>query len=282
MGTTCHVRVVAPDEGAGWDAGAELDWAQSEVNRMERLWTRFNPDSELMTLGPQPTEVDPATALLVTRAVAGHELSGGLFNPFLVAQVRAAGYDRDFASLEVLVTPQAGTPAAPARITVAGNMVSTTLPIDSGGIGKGLAADLIASALRERGAAGALVNLGGDLRCLGVGRSGPWRVTLRHPIAGLPPLSVNVTSGAVCTSTPLLRRWRVTSGGFHHHLIDPRTGRPAAERYAAVTVIAPEAWLGEVLCKVVFLADRQPARDLLHRFNAAALLSTASGEVTQL
>lgn len=71
MGTDCHIRVVGP---------ADLEWAQSEVRRLERLWTRFQP-SELLALDAQPRLVDPDTRLLVERAVAGYDMSGGAFNP---------------------------------------------------------------------------------------------------------------------------------------------------------------------------------------------------------
>ncbi|MGO9197832.1 MAG: FAD:protein FMN transferase [Acidimicrobiales bacterium] len=57
--------------------------------------------------------------------------------------------------------------------------------IDSGGIGKGLAADVVVEELLQSGAAGVCVNLGGDLRAGGVPPDGSgWTIAVDHPWAG--------------------------------------------------------------------------------------------------
>jgi thiamine biosynthesis lipoprotein len=271
MGADCHIRVVGE---------ADLDWAQDEVARLEGLWTRFRP-SELLALGAGPRRVDPDTRLLVERAVAGYDLTGGAFNPFLVDQILAAGYDRDFDEL----TPVPLGPAQPgvrAQVTIDGDVVSSSLPVDSGGIGKGLAADLVVQRLLNRGAKGVLVNLGGDVRCAGQAPADSWRIGIETPVPVARPLSVTLQDGAVCTSTPLLRRWQTADGAAAHHLLDPRTGRPAESDFASVTVIAREAWLAEVLSKAVFLLPTSRAGQLLGRHDAGAILVTLSGGVSQI
>ena len=167
-------------------------------------------------------------------------------------------------------------------MVIDGDRVGSSLPIDSGGIGKGLAADLVAERLVERGALGALVNVGGDLRCAGSPPSQRWQIHLNVPIEVEDDLSVRLDSGAVCTSTPLKRRWETTGGGVGHHLLDPRTGRPAADNYASVSVIAPRAWLAEVLSKAVFLMPAPSAQQLLRSHRAGAVVVTMSGGVAQL
>ena len=64
---------------------------------------------------------------------------------------------------------------------------------------------------------------------------------------------MRLDAGAVCTSTEVRRRWRNADGTVAHHLIDPRTLRPARTAFASVTVIAPAAWLGEVLTKAILI-----------------------------
>lgn len=271
MGTDCHIR------GVGH---VDLEWGRREVDRLAQLWTRFAP-SEVMELTAEPREVDPDTALLLRRAVEGFDLTDGLFNPFQVAQIEAAGYDRDFADMQHVRRRSAG-PAERPEVSIDGNWVSSTLPLDSGGLGKGLAADLIAHRLLARGAEGVLVNLGGDVRCAGSGPGGVWKVGVELPVHTPEPLTVRLSEGAVCTSTPLLRRWTLVTGGQAHHLLDPRTGAPMRTDLAAVTVIAPQAWLGEVLTKAVFLMTTMDATALLRRADAAALLVSADGHIRQL
>ncbi len=271
MGTDCHIRVVGDADPA---------WGQAEVQRLERLWTRFAP-SEGRAIGSQPREVDPDTALLVRRAIEGYDMTVGLFNPFLVEQIEAAGYDRDFVDIGTPAQRPA-TPGVRPEVTVRGCTVSSSLPLDSGGLGKGLAADLVAQRLLERGAEGALVNLGGDVRCAGRPARQTWQIGVEVPVETPEPITVKLSEGAVCTSTPMLRRWTLVSGGQAHHLIDPRTGAPMRTDLASVTVVAPNACLGEVLSKAVFLMSATQATKLLREHQSAALLVSRDGHVRRL
>lgn len=271
MGTDCHIRVVGDADPA---------WGQAQVQQLERLWTRF-ADSEVREIGAEPREVHPDTALLVRRAIEGYDLTGGLFNPFLIEQLEAAGYDRDFDEISI-AAPRRTTAGTRPTVTVDRCYVSSTLPLDSGGLGKGLAADLIAERLLGRGAEGALVNLGGDVRCAGRAPGTTWQIGVEVPVDTPEPIAVKLVQGAVCTSTPMLRRWTLVTGGQAHHLIDPRTGRPMRTDLASVTVIAPTAWLGEVLSKAVFLMTAADATRLLRAEQAAALLVSRDGRVRRL
>jgi len=271
MGTDCHIRVVG---------GPDPQWGAVQVQRLEQLWTRFAP-SEVTALDTTPRPVHPDTALMLRRAVDGFDLTGGLFNPFLVDQIEAAGYDRDFEQVRRPV-PRPVSPGRRPRVTIDGDVVSTSLPLDSGGLGKGLAADLVCERLLQRGAAGALVNLGGDLRCAGTGPRGVWQVGIDVPVAVEPPLQVKLVDGAVCTSTPLLRRWTLVSGGQAHHLLDPRTGAPMETDLASVSVIARHARLAEVFSKAVFLMPAEQSERLLREHQAAALLVSRDGHVRRL
>lgn len=271
MGADCHVRIVGADD---------LQWAQDEVRRLETLWTRF-AESELTSLSASGRAVDPDTRLLVERAVEGYDVTDGMFNPFLTEQIEAAGYDRDFDEIDIAQVRDA-TPGARATVTIAGDRVASSLPIDSGGIGKGLAADLVSMRLLERGALGALVNLGGDLRCVGQSPGERWQITIDTPVPVAEELSVKLTDGAVCTSTPLLRRWRREDGQDMHHLLDPRTGTPMQTAVGSISVIAREAWLAEVLTKAVLLLPGEQATRLLREHEAAALVVASDGTVEQL
>ena len=271
MGADCHVRIVGADD---------LVWAQDEVRRLEALWTRF-ADSELTSLNTSAREVDPDTRLLVERAVQGFDLTGGLFNPFLTDQIEAAGYDRDFDEIE-MAPVRGASPGVRPTVTIDGDRVASSLPVDSGGIGKGLAADLVSTRLLQRGALGALVNLGGDLRCVGQSPGDRWNITIETPVPVAEQLAIKLTDGAVCTSTPLLRRWRREDGEQMHHLLDPRTGVPMRTSVGSVSVIARQAWLAEVLTKALLLMPADQAVPLLREHEAAALVVSADGTVEQL
>lgn len=145
-----------------------------------------------------------------------------------------------------------------------------------------MAADLVWQRLLGSGALGALVNLGGDVRCLGEPRWQRWQISIDPAIAIEDELVVRLDGGAVCTSTRLPRRWHFPNCGIGHHLLDRRTGRSAESDFASVSVIAPEAWLAEVLSRAVFLMPTARAHDLLRAHEARALVVSRSGGVARI
>jgi FAD:protein FMN transferase len=136
---------------------------------------------------------------------------------------------------------------------------TVTLPafvrFDPGGIGKGLAADIVTEELLARGAVGALVSIGGDLRVRGEPPAGAatWDLAIDDATReGVELLRVGLHDGAVATSSRLQRRWQ-TSSGDAHHLIDPRTGSPAETPLVAVSAVATEGWWAEIVAKTALI-----------------------------
>jgi len=153
--------------------------------------------------------------------------------------------------------------------------------VEPGGIGKGLAADLVTSELLDAGAAGALVNLGGDVRVRGNDGTdgGGWVIGIEDPHEDTRDVAVvTIADGAVCTSSRLFRRWR-TRAGEAHHLLDPSTGRHLGGDVDAVTVVAGEAWWAEALTKAVFVAGADAAVEVVESGGVCGLLVLSDGLV---
>jgi thiamine biosynthesis lipoprotein len=114
------------------------------------------------------------------------------------------------------------------------------MKIDLGAIGKGYAVDRAVQVLRDEGIKSAIVDAGGDLRLLG-SRPGKdfWRIGVRHPReASRLLLNLELVDTAIVTSGDY-ERFFMDGDDRHHHLIDPRTGYPAA-LCQSVTVVAAE------------------------------------------
>ncbi|MDQ1246693.1 MAG: FAD:protein transferase [Actinomycetota bacterium] len=285
MGTWCHVIT----HGGAADAA---DQVRADIDRLDRVWTRFDPSSELCALNAAAGrwfDVSPDTLRLAQHALLGWRRTAGAFDPFLADRMAQVGYDRDFAALRPVAAPAAlkappgrsrgcRAPMAvdPRRRRV---RVDRGAALDSGGIGKGLAADVAASAALRRGVRSVLVNVGGDLRCAGDTPEGGWQVSLDDAWepGSASGWSIRLQTGAVATSSTLRRRWLYADGTQGHHLLDPRTGLPLAARYAAVSVIARQGWLAEVLTKVVFLWPPTRVAHMLRRHQAAAIVTAADG-----
>ena len=278
MGSDAHIIVVG-------GRSRLIDDAVARVADLERRWSRFLPDSEVSQLNRWagiPVAVSADTVTLVEHAIVAWRLSGGAFDPTVLGAVIRAGYDRTFERLRLHAANGHSTLGLGAdAIAVSGETV--TLPagtgFDPGGIGKGLAADMVCAELMAAGAAGACINLGGDVRVSGRGpEGGGWTVGIEHPEVGGAIALIGLGDGAVATSTTLRRRWQV-DGERRHHLIDPQTGRPSDTDLTMVTVVADRAWMAEVLAKAVLLAGSAHPFDIVGGTSAQALAVDREGAV---
>jgi thiamine biosynthesis lipoprotein len=299
MGTTAHVIVVGGPSNL-------VERGAARLAELEGRWSRFRSDSELSRLNERsgvPVVVSPETYLLVERALDGRRITTGLFDPTLLPELRDAGYDRSFELIEHDDPPRAveggdgrahradSNPRSPDRsrteaIQLDPIVRSIRLPsgveIDPGGIGKGLAADMVVELLRAEGAAGAMVNVGGDLAASGVAPDGGgWTVAVADPSdADRIAVSLTFAEGAVASSWRTKRTW--TRGGvLQHHVIDPKTGLPARSRAAGATVIAGAGWRAEVLAKAVLLAEPGDAARIVADNEAAGIAFADDGTVRE-
>jgi len=235
------------------------------LHQFDRQWSRFLIDSEISSLNNHPGQavpVSPETRELVEVMLEGHRVSGGAFDPTLLPSRIAEGYAASLVNPSNITHIPAGVRrrGSPGEIQVSGD--SITLPagttLDSGGAGKGFAADLVAQWARAHGALGALVEVGGDLRVSGVSpRADQWRLSIEHPDDPSTRLSViEISESGVATSTISKRRF-VVEGRQTHHIIDPGTGRSSTSDVVQATVIAPRASEAEIAAKIAFVRGAQ-------------------------
>jgi thiamine biosynthesis lipoprotein len=233
---------------------------------VHRRLTRFDPVSDLCRLNADPRELVPAHALVRRFAESvrwAGEVSGGLVDATCLPAVEAAGYrehwtpagasDGDWRADDELGRWR----PAWASVSVIGDAVRRPpgTRLDSGGLGKGLAADLMAAALAA--CATFVVNCGGDLRIGGLqGLERP--VDVAAPDGGAPIHRLAIARGAIATSGVTRRAW-----ADGHHLIDPRSGRPAHTGLLQVTAVARTGLQAEVFAKTALLAGAACAAETL-------------------
>ncbi|HEY5941304.1 MAG TPA: FAD:protein FMN transferase [Solirubrobacterales bacterium] len=277
-----HVRLLIGEPGPGVPPAAEAaERARRFVAEFEAALSRFDPASELSALNRNRRERVPASPLLRQAVGAGlwaAELSGGLVDPTLVDEIEQAGYASSRAGAlpaplrSALAAAPARRPAEPdsaarwRRFSVdetRGEVVRPPgLRFDSGGTGKGLAADLIAASLQ--GYSRFVVDCGGDIR-LG-GREAdrqPRTIAVEHPLSGSRPYVVSLRAGGIATSGLNVRIWRREDGSFAHHLLDPATGRPAWTGLVGVTALGATTLEAETLSKAALLSGPARARELI-------------------
>lgn len=242
-----------------------LDDATTLVEACERRWSRFLDASELSQLNAargRPVVLPRDTYELVAAAVRCWELTAGRFDPTVLDAVQAAGYDRSFEQATLTARASAPAPGC-ADIDLDDSLAAVSLPtgvsIDLGGIAKGHTADLVVELLLDAGAAGAVADLGGDVRVGGEPPGGAWTIGVADPFDDERDLmTLRLVTGAAATSSVRRRRWR-DSGRELHHLIDPRTGQPATGIPTAVTILAETAAWAEVTAKAALIAGDEAA-----------------------
>ena len=270
MGTWVECFVEAP---ARPELTAAFRAVEDEFARLEDMLSRFRPESELSRLNRNGSiEASQELRELVALALAARKQTGGRFDPTLHDAVVAAGYDRTFAEL-VDDGTSTRRPSGGGEVAIRGRHIELgrNAYLDLGGIAKGYAADRCAPVLAEHGPA--LVNAGGDLAVSGPrSDGGPWPVAVDVPGHAL---TLALERGGLATSGRDRRRWR-RDGEERHHLIDPRTLRPAEGGPLSVTVAAESATAAEVRAKALFLA--RDAEHEARRSGTAAVIVSNRGE----
>jgi thiamine biosynthesis lipoprotein len=252
--------------------------AREIAEEVHRRLTRFDPASELCRLNADPRALVPAGALMRRFAEAvgwAGEASGGLVDATCLPAVEAAGYREHWTPGAASEARATGAPAAwrPswAAVSVEGDAVRRPpgTRLDSGGLGKGLAADLMAAALAA--CATWAIDCGGDLRVGGL-LAHERAIEIAGPEGGPAIDRLLVTRGAVATSGVTRRAW-----ADGHHLIDPRSGRPADTGIAQVTAVARTGLEAEVRAKTALLAGPDEAAAAL--VGGGGVWVTADGAV---
>lgn len=236
---------------------------QCELDDLDRTCSRFRADSELSRANAAAGSPVPASARLrglVRLALDVAEATDGLVDPTLGHAITTAGYDRDFAELSsgrgdgqsrpsplegasalALHQPGARWPDVKIDECAGTLLVPHGCSLDLGAIAKAAGADRAAATIAQTLGAGALVSLGGDVAMQGPSPDGGWPVRVVSTTASDVHRDtgevVMLSGGGLATSSPGARRW-LQDGEPRHHIIDPRTLRPADTDWLSITVAA--------------------------------------------
>jgi len=285
MASRCEVRLCAPDEAS---AEAWGNAAIAEVRRIEAKYSRFRDDSVTSrinrTAGGEAIEVDDETAALLDFSASLFRQSGGRFDPTAGVLRRVWDFKSarvpDQAELDALL-PLIGWQQVEWRRPYV-RLPRGGMEIDFGGIGKEYAADRASAAIQSHGARHGFVDLGGDLNAFGARpRGGPWRVAVRHPRdpARGSVGAIDLTRGAVATSGDY-ERFFERDGRRYCHLLDPRTGWPAAY-WQSISVAAPVCVAAGACATIAMLMPVDEALAFLRAQAVEFLAVDASGAVVR-
>lgn len=255
------------------------------ANDLEAKWSRFLSDSEVMQLNNNPDSMHPvsdATLRLVSEMKLGFELTQGLYSGNILGELIDLGFARSRSNPENVTSwnAKAKTSADLSDVEIDLDTKSVCVPrgvaLDAGGIGKGLAADLMSDYAMQLGAMGVAVFAGGDVAVKGMaaGAAG-WKINISNPNDAAKVInSVSLSRGGLATSSPM--GWK---SGSAHHIIDPRTHKSAESNVLQATVISQKASQAEVLAKMCVILGTQEGISRIDSLGVAALIVDITNQV---
>lgn len=269
MGTECHIQT--PDSTSSLRAADRL-------RELESLWSRFNASSEISALNRalgEPISATGDTIRLLEVAITAWLETSGRYDPTVHDAMIAIGYDRSFGSAGFGSQSGQFEPTFGCENIEIDKIAGTVrLPLgvrfDPGGIGKGLAADLIVEELTTNTPDPIIINIGGDLRVHGYAEVFIDEQSTTETVA--------FSNGGLATSTTKRRRW-TSDQGESHHLIDPSTGNSAETRWTTASTIAGTAWWAEAATKPLLIKgpDAAPAGVAWRLIHETGLVETGGG-----
>ena len=266
LGTTAVVATTNREREADAVAAVEC-----ELHAVDLACSRFRPDSELARVnhaGGELVQVGPLLFAALRVSLSAAETTGGLVDPTVGRALRTAGYDRTFtrvvsrdsSAFEARFSVVAGWRVVELDEAASTVRVPAGVELDLGATAKAFACDRAAAAAAAVGG-GALVALGGDIAVEGEPPEGGWPVRIAdgHAVSlDAPGPTVAIAGGGLATSSTTVRRWRGGSEELHH-LIDPRTGRPARSPWRTVSVAAARCVDANIASTASFFVDDAPA-----------------------
>jgi thiamine biosynthesis lipoprotein len=265
MGTFARVVAIAPDSRT---AKTCTQTALAEIKKVDELMSDYKSDSEISRVNRdasrRPVKVSEPTFEVLQKSIEFSRLSTGAFDitvgPLVDLWRSAADANSPPTDADLL---QANSKVGFQKLKLDTNKMTVRfaedgMRLDLGGIAKGYAIDRAIAAAQKAGATGALVDVGGDIRCFGASprEKGAWLVGLQDPnasddplVPGKPLLILKLINAAVATSGGY-RRFTLIEGQKHSHILNAKTGH-SSKKLTSVTIIAPEAITTDALATAV-------------------------------
>ncbi len=221
---------------------ALLDDCFELCRRYEGLFSRTLASSEIYRLNSREiSQASPETAQLIDSSLSFARLSGGRFDPTIEPLSALWNFSAESPSVppdaEIRKAAQAVDYTA---VSVEGSTVSFANPdvrLDLGAIAKGYIADRVKELLVSQGVEKAIINLGGNVICIG-GKSEKtgFSVGIQYPFQDGSIATVEISDMSVVTSGVYERSFE-ENGRLYHHILDPETGYPVENGLLSVTIV---------------------------------------------
>ena len=269
-----HLNTLVTVTLYGTDRTELLDGAFALCDHYEKLFSRTLPESEIYRLNHgEISEVSPETSELIQIGLSYGELSEGAFD----ISIEPVSSLWDFTSGDAVIPDEKELAEAVAlvdyrKVHVNGNTVTFDTPgmgLDLGAIAKGYIADRIKEYLKKEGVEHALINLGGNVLCLGDKPEGTaFRIGVQKPFGeATETLTICPIEDQSLVSSGTYERFFRKDGRLSQHILNPKTGYPYDNGLTAVTIRSDDSLTGDALSTTVFALGEEKGLELLNRLD---------------
>ena len=242
-------------------------------DRYEKLLSRTLEGSEIYALNHRTENtLSDETLSLMETGLKYSALSGGAFD----ITIGSCSSLWDFTAQPPCIPDQKALSEALAhvgyeKVSLNGNAVSFSddkTMVDLGAVAKGYIADRLKEFLVENGVTSAIIDLGGNVLCIGKKPDeSPFHIGIQKPFdtQGTPMLVVPISGWSIVTSG-IYERYFEDNGRLYHHILNPATGFPCENNLLSVTILSEHSVDGDALSTACFslgLADGMALIDTL-------------------
>ncbi len=250
-----------------------------EIKRMENKLSKFKKDSELSELN-RLGKIKASTELyyILKQSLYFYKVSNGAFDITIAPLMDLWGFtDKNFKVpnnqqiKQILKTVGMNKIVFNDKNSVVKFTVSG-MKIDLGAIAVGYAVDCAVKKLKENNIKNCLINLGGEIYCLGLKDNNPWKVAIQDPRNKDKIITVlDLTNQAVTTSGDY-ESFFEKDKKHYTHIMDPKKGVPINSDFSSVTIVANDCLTADALSTTVFVLGKTKTKELLTKFNNVKLI----------
>lgn len=269
-----------------------VEAAAKEITRLDELLSTGSENSEITMLNHNKTgNVSEDTAYLLKRSIELWKTTGGAFDITIYPVMRAWGFTgQEFRVPDNAELTDLLADVDASKLEFNEDSKILTIPenveIDFGGIAKGYTSERVAKIMKEYDIKIATLNLGGNVQTIGAKPDGSeWKIAIKNPDNTQSYLGViSVKDKAVITSGGY-ERYFEEDGIVYHHIIDPKTGKPAKNGLTSVTIVCDDGTLADGLSTALYVLGKDEAiaywKAHNEEFDAVFLDDTGKLYVTQ-
>ncbi|WP_242829065.1 FAD:protein FMN transferase [Butyrivibrio sp. XBB1001] len=282
MDTVMDIQVYGGEEAEGFLADAE-----NQIRTLEKELSVTDENSEIAGLNAAGSaRLSEEPAQIMKEALRYCDSTGGALDITIYPVLRAWGFttgeyqvpgDEEIAGLLENVDYRSVTLEEVDAATLC--TIPKGMQVDLGSVTKGYTSRKLAQYFRDNGVTSALINLGGNVECVGNKPNGSkWNVAVKSPFkdsdSGI--LGVIQASDEAIITSGGYERYFEENGETYWHIIDPSTGKPARNGLISVTIIGKDGLMCDALSTALFVKGRDGAIDYYRKYSAASADSSSA------